>query len=284
MSMGRFSHILLAADFDRTLTNPVSEIPQANIDAILEFEQEGGAFTVATGRSIPMFQARQALVPSNAPLVLYNGAAFYEYETNTLSGADWMPRGRELLLDMAERFPKLWAEVQGLDYHYVIGDCPMRMAFYRSNRCPAKQITIDEIPDKLLKIAFYGEFYDDTVRQFFEYTDEELQYLNAAYDYMRASYGADLVIDRAAARIIDVQKRSVSKGAAVRKLAKQLGRSLVACAGDALNDLSMLELADLAFVPADCERSLRSRGYHMVRPCGDGAIAGVVEYLKSEIF
>ena len=29
--MGRFDHVLLAVDFDRTLTDRKSEIPQANI-------------------------------------------------------------------------------------------------------------------------------------------------------------------------------------------------------------------------------------------------------------
>ena len=91
--MGRFSKMLMAADFDRTLTDRKSEIPRANLDAILAFEREGGLFTVATGRSVPMFRARDPLIPSNAPLVLYNGGAYYDYKTETLSGAVWMPRG-----------------------------------------------------------------------------------------------------------------------------------------------------------------------------------------------
>ena len=278
--MGRFSHILFASDYDRTLTDQRSQIPQANLDAILEFEREGGAFTMATGRSVPMYQDCHARIPTNAPLVLYNGAAFYEYETDTLTPLAWLPDGKTLLSDMAARFPKLWAEVQGIDYHYVLGDCPMRMAFYRSNRCPAKQVPMEGLPAQFLKCAFYGDFFDDTVRQFFEAEPEELRYLNEAYDYLRSTYGDVLAVDRAALRIIDVQARSVSKGAAVRALAKQLGRTLVVCAGDAPNDLSMLDTADLAFVPNDCAPSLLGRGYHVVRSCNEGAIAGAVAELE----
>lgn len=280
--MGRFDDCLFAADFDRTLTNRVSEIPQANLDAILEFEREGGLFTVATGRSVPMFRARHGLIPTNAPLVLYNGAAFYDYESETLSGAVPMPRGTELLRDLAARFPKLWAEVQGVDCHYLIGDCPMRAAFYRANDAAARQATLGELPGTILKIALFGEFYDETVRQFFTGTPEELAYFESAVAYIETNYGKDLVVDRAASRIIDVQARCVSKGAAVRRLAERLGRSRLICAGDARNDLSMLDEADRAFVPSDCEPSLLKRGYEVVCSCEEGTIAGVLKQLRVE--
>ena len=52
--MSLFSDILLTVDFDRTLTAPDSSIPQRNIDAIQYFMDNGGAFTVNTGRSLPM--------------------------------------------------------------------------------------------------------------------------------------------------------------------------------------------------------------------------------------
>lgn len=278
--MGRFSDVLLAADFDRTLTDCQSAIPQANVDAILQFEREGGAFTVATGRSVPMFRARSRLIPSNAPLVLYNGAALYDYASETMTDAVALPEGKALLRDMARRFPGLLAEVQGLDCHYLIGPCPLREEFYRSNDADFRAATIDELPGEIWKIAFFGTFYDASVRQFFEATEEERAEFDEAIRYLAGAYGAGVVVDRAAARIIDVQARGVSKGSAVRRLAERLGRRVLVCAGDAPNDVSMLDAADLAFVPADCEKSLLSRGYRVVRACDEGAVAGVVEALN----
>ena len=49
-----FSDVLLTVDFDRTLTAPDSSIPQRNLEAIAWFMENGGAFTVNTGRSVPM--------------------------------------------------------------------------------------------------------------------------------------------------------------------------------------------------------------------------------------
>lgn len=43
--MGKFSNFLLVSDFDRTLTDRRGQIPQANLDAICYFMEQGGAFT-----------------------------------------------------------------------------------------------------------------------------------------------------------------------------------------------------------------------------------------------
>ena len=71
--MGRFSDVLLASDFDHTLTDMSGQIPARNLEAIAAFQAEGGIFTVASGRSIPMFRKKAALVPVNAPY--FDGAS-----------------------------------------------------------------------------------------------------------------------------------------------------------------------------------------------------------------
>ena len=84
--MGIFDDVLLTVDFDRTLTGTDSSVPQRNLDAIRYFMENGGTFTVNTGRSVPM-SAQNIIgkIPVNAPLLLYNGSADYETETGRLS-------------------------------------------------------------------------------------------------------------------------------------------------------------------------------------------------------
>ena len=76
--MADFSDVLLTVDFDRTLTAPDSSIPARNLEAIESFMANGGAFTVNTGRSIPMYSNLMDVVPVNAPVLLYNGSAAYD--------------------------------------------------------------------------------------------------------------------------------------------------------------------------------------------------------------
>ena len=95
--MGIFSDVLLTVDFDRTLTGPDSQIPQRNLEAIRYFIDNGGAFTVNTGRSLPMTKVFRDIVPVSAPLLLYNGSA--AYDTLNKYGVDLVERAREQKLD-----------------------------------------------------------------------------------------------------------------------------------------------------------------------------------------
>ncbi len=276
-----FSDILMVSDFDRTLTAPDSSIPQANLDAIRSFTERGGRFTVGTGRSAPMFRPYQDRIPTNAPLILYNGAAAYDYGTEELSGAVWMPTGRELLEYLVARFPELWLEVQGVDAHYLVGEEPVREAFYRAQGVACRTVSLAEAPERYHKLALFGRFRTMAVGQFYSGTPEEDAYFTASCEQIMRDWPM-LRADRAAMKIIDLQAKEAAKGSAARALARRLGRKTLVCVGDAMNDASMLLEADLAFAPADCDPAVKALGCcRLVRPCAEGAIAGVVEYLEN---
>ena len=82
--MGIFSEILLTVDFDRTMTAPDSTVPERNLEAVRYFTENGGAFTLNTGRSIPMANRFLETIPVNVPFLLYNGSAAYDKETGKL--------------------------------------------------------------------------------------------------------------------------------------------------------------------------------------------------------
>ena len=97
--------------------------------------------------------------------------------------------------------------------------------------------------------------------------------MDDAEELLNKIYGDKVAVFRAGPRIIDVQAKGVSKAAAARRLQKQLGRKILVCAGDAENDVVMLNGADYAFVPADA--ILRDR-YENVCCSSDGAVADVI--------
>ena len=279
--MTDFSDLLLVSDFDRTLTAPDSSIPAANVEAIRRFMAKGGRFTVGTGRSAPMFRPHYKKVPVNAPLILYNGAAAYDYEAEELSGAVWMPTGRDLLEYLTERFPELWLEIQGVDAHYLVRENPMREAFYRAQGVACRTVSVAQAPTRDHKLAIFGEFRGLDVGQFYCGSPEEDAHFAACCAQIMQDW-PQLRADRAAVRIVDLQAKEAGKGAAARALARRLGRNTLVCAGDAMNDASMLLEADLAFAPADCADAVKALGVcRLVRPCAEGSIAGVVEALEA---
>jgi len=268
-----FSDVLLTVDYDRTLTAPDSTIPERNLEAIRYFMENGGAFTVNTGRSLPMAQAFKDKVPVNAPVLLYTGGIAYDVKQEQIVFM------KEIQMDMwktvhelLEMFPDLTVEVQALDKHYDFLPNPAWDAF-SANNCAYATAEDGQDLGPFLKFSLYGEIRDVTVDQLFHGTEEEIRRMDEAEKLLNEVYGDKVAVFRAGPRIIDVQAKGVSKAAAARRLQKQLGRKILVCVGDAENDLSMMRDADYAFAPED---GIIAKYFETVCKCADGAVADVI--------
>lgn len=272
--MGIFSDVLLTVDYDRTLTAPDSTIPERNIEAIRYFMENGGAFTINTGRSVPMTKVFRDRVPVNAPLLLYNGSAAYDVAEKKLTFCHAIQMDLwETVRRCEELFPDLTVEVQGVDAHYRFSENPMWDAFSEHQHCAhAFARPGDDLGD-FLKFTIYGQFRDVTVADLFNTLPGEKERLDEAEQMLRKEFGEFCEVFRSATRIIDIHAKGVSKAKSARQLQQQLGRKLLVCAGDAENDLSMMQAADYAFAPAD---GIIADRFETVCKCGDGAVADVI--------
>ena len=272
--MGIFSDVLLTVDYDRTLTAPDSTIPERNIEAIRYFIENGGAFTINTGRSVPMTKVFRDRVPVNAPLLLYNGSAAYDVGEKKLTFC------HAIHLDLWETvrrcealFPDLTVEVQGVDAHYRFSDNPMWDAFsVRQNCAHAFAQPGDDLGD-FLKFTLYGEFRSPVLADMFSGLPGEKERIDEVEQMLREEFGEYCEVFRSATRIIDVHAKGVSKAKSARQLQQQLGRKILVCAGDAENDLSMMRDADYAFAPED---GIIAKHFQTVCKCADGAVADVI--------
>lgn len=272
--MADYSHVLLAVDFDRTLTAPDSTIPARNLEAIRYFMENGGAFTVNTGRSVPMASRYLDAIPVNAPFLLYNGSAAYDRDKRELRQCRVIDLDPEAAIrDLLDRFPDLTVEVQGTDAHYIFRENPGWEAFCAHNGCPWAYADAGNIPRPFLKFSLYGEFRDKTVASMYRATPAEQARMDEAVAYIEGAYGDKVDVFRACARIVDVHAKGVSKIRAARDLQRALGRSILVCVGDAENDIPMLEGADWAYCPAD---GVVADRFENVCNCADGAVADVI--------
>lgn len=280
--MGIYSDILLTVDYDRTLTAPDSTIPQRNIEAIRYFMENGGVFTVNTGRSIPMSLGRLLPdVPVNAPLLLYNGSAAYDKQSGKLTR--YAPIELDyaaVISELQDRFPQLHVEIQALDAHYLIRQDTGWEKLCENNGCPWRYTTVDNIPQPLIKFSLYGQFRTNTVADMYNGTAEELALIEQAIDYVKKNWGYALETFRACARIVDFHAKGVSKLNSAKQLQAELGRKILVCVGDAENDINMLDGADYAYCPAD---GIVANRYENVCKCAEGAIADVI-YKKIPTF
>lgn len=268
-----FSDIFLTVDFDRTLTAPDSTIPEINLEAIRWFMANGGAFTVNTGRSVPMCREKIiGRVPVNAPLLLYNGSAAYDSEKEEFVQCYPLDADPEVLMaDLRSRFPDLIVEIQGLEGHHVMEYDPRWEQFSVTNRCAHS--VVDKVPQPLIKLAIYTGIDGTGVPSLYEQIPQEAARLQQVIDYVEGTYADKLIVFRACPRLVDIHAKGCNKLKIARDVQKQLGRKILVCVGDGENDLTMLAGADYAFCPAD---GVVAEQFPNVCKCADGAVAEVI--------
>ena len=270
--MALFDDILLTVDHDRTLTDPNSKIPARNLEAIQYFTENGGSFTLNTGRSTTTMKDLFHIVPANAPFLLYNGTATWENGALTPLKTIDVPMW-EVLDAVQENFPEMNWEIQAVDNHYLLDPREEFITLYEKMHWGWAPAVHGADYGPFIKFAAYGPFRKTAYSDMFDCTAEDEARFQEMMQFINDRWGDKMEMFRAAPRILDVQPKGVSKGAAARALQAKLGKKILVCVGDAHNDLTMLDAADYAFCPAD---GVVADRYENVCKCADGAVADVI--------
>lgn len=280
--MGRFDGMLLASDFDNTLLyteealRSGGEIPamsQRNIEAIHRWMAEGGAFTVATGRAMPAFRKYAAMVPTNAPAVVDNGGAIYDYRTEEYLATSFLHDDcRTHIAQVLEAFPGLSLEIyHETDLLQVMNPTDWNVQHALLTGMDYQVITDlgpEAVPMPVSKALFVGE--REPLDQVVTLAEDR-----GWRDQYELIFSSD--------HLLEMTARGANKGAMLRRLADMLGCGTLICAGDHMNDLPMLRSADWAFCPANAVPEVLSSGARVVCHCRDGAIGEVIEILEKEM-
>ena len=276
--MGKFDGVLLASDFDNTLLNtelprrtgcPVPPISRRNLDALRYFMDHGGRFAVATGRALPAFRMFADQVPMNAPAVVCNGAALYDFQAEAYLETVELPEQiRQQGQTLLDRFPTAAIEAYHLD-NVIHAVRPNEFTRQHQHVTHAGVVAVDsllEVPIPLVKIMFENDYDSLTALRAFA---------------LAQPWAADYEIFFSDRTLLEFTRKGASKGAMVRRLAQRLGISMehVYCVGDENNDISMLTAAAEGFAPANCVENVRNCGATIVADCDHDTLAEIVAIL-----
>ena len=280
--MAKFSQFLLVSDFDHTLTDHTGYIPQENLDAIRYFTQQGGKFTICTGRSLPASVRRFEDIPLNAPLLFCNGAGCYDFAKKELVFCHPLPTDAIPLMQTCEReFPDLHLEAHCLDMHYCFHEDPRRDASLARQHTPFVYVqNWDEISMPIVKFSLYSRNGDVSTIDPASPRGLYFQQTSAAVANWA---GSGYTVTVSMPGLIEVQVAGTSKGLAARQLAHALDRPVLVCAGDAPNDLCMLQEADRPFYVSDGDSRMTAYGFPQCAPSYEGAIADIVRQLEEAL-
>lgn len=229
---------LFASDFDGTLFFRKSETPfrQADLDAIRTFQETGGVFGACTGRPLRALTVQsEGVFPFDFYSAL-SGATLHNHRTDPLVEAS-VPR--EVVRDLFERYRPYACDGTALvcaaDDYWFIGDAAL---VWHPVSCAD---SFAELPDPLQGFSLETE-------------TEEIA-IQLAGD-INTTHG-DTVCAFSNLASIDVLPAGHSKGTGLHRAATHFGASFTASIGDSLNDLPLLDAADVAYTFTSAPPDLR---------------------------
>ncbi len=217
--MGKFDGLLLCSDLDGTLFFN-RQISEENREAIRYFRENGGAFTLASGRD-PYWLinriGREFFLPT--PMICVNGGILYDPIEEKILFQGLMPEGyREFAVEVLS-----WKGVE-------------RMALFPHDM--TKRVEFEPDQTEALKEALRK----DQMKVVY-HVDKDLS--DEIRDRIRRGLGSEFSVARSAQHYIEIFGESYDKGHSCRKVARMLGADTLICVGDYENDLSMLREADI---------------------------------------
>ncbi len=277
-----FSDILLTADFDHTLTAKDGSVPHRNLEAIRYFMENGGTFTVNTGRNLPMSVNNIFhKIPMNAPFLFAEGCGVYDLRDDRLVEYTALPIDiSPIISELAEKYPYINPEIQCADKHYL--PCPDSgwAHFNEVNHCSSwGYCAVSDISSPILRLILRARFTDQAMAKGYENntlydsTEEEDILFQKITDSIEDRFGDSIGVFRANKWITTLYPKDCNKLTAARKLQAQLGKKILVCVGDAKNDIPMLEGADYSFCPKD---GAVAGGFSNVCSCSEGSVADVI--------
>ena len=264
--MGKFNGLLLASDFDDTLYGLDLRIPERNLEAIRYFMEEGGYFAMSTGRAHRTFAPYAPLIPMNAPAVLSNGAAIYDFQADRmLEQTHLPPTAPQDLGAVMERFPSLSLEAYHGEDIYVCHPNDITFAHLKKVNCDYTQCELADMPTPWVKALFH----------------QEREVLLQAQAMLLEGGGERYEAIFSNPRYLELTAKGSNKGGGVARVARMLGVTPehIYCVGDNQNDIPMMELSAIPFAPANCAQEVKDWGARILCHCNDGVIGDIVDIL-----
>ena len=242
MGKGKFEGYLLVTDFDDTFCpKHGAPVPEENRRAARRFMDEGGLFTIATGRDVRSYYSIRDKFTVNAPLVLSNGAVIFDGESGESWYESFLPFScRNDLTAARDAFPGTGMEVhRGADVRVCGRNAALEEHLARMG-VPVSEADPGHILYPWTKVVLVAP---DELRAESETAHALCAWIAAQFPgrYEAVPSGA----------LVDVVAAGSDKGSGVRRLADFLDilPEHVVCIGDGWNDIPMLRAAGRAFAP-----------------------------------
>ncbi|MFS0862148.1 HAD family hydrolase [Fredinandcohnia sp. 179-A 10B2 NHS] len=240
---------LLVSDLDGTLLDRNQQISEENQKAIKFFKEQGGLFTLATGRMeqsvLPFIDELQI----DIPVILYNGAKIYS------------PLSKKVIFErQLENYEELAKQLMKKEFHKELGFLLYKDGdVYTHNRNEIVRahekkdgVICKVLPEEILAEPITKVLLISSSKEILQYCEKMVlqSRVNCELIYSETTY-------------LEILPINASKGNALQELVRYLQRSdlQTIAVGDNLNDVSMLQVATHGYLVENCHEQLKNATY-----------------------
>ena len=266
-----FENWLVVSDVDGTLHNKMHRLPLRNLRAVEYFTSLGGNFTLASGRTVTNIAEPYRSVPCNQPAVVLNGAGLYDiHKRRLLHSTPIGKKGMDFVRHTLRRFNgalfSLDVAIFCADMVYIVKNGLLSQATMFVDPSPYTVTDLERVPrDGWLKVIFFG-------------MPNTIQYLK---NYAASIENPDVHFMLSSPVTMEMLQKGTHKGAAVMRLAKELGirKDHVAAIGDYFNDWDMLQSVGLPACAGQAPKEVQNICKFKACHCNHGCVADLLEYI-----
>ena len=269
--MLKFKNVVIASDLDGTFISLNHTIPQRNIDAVKYFQENGGTFTIATGR--PPVTAQHLLedIKFDIPLIMLNGAVTYDYMAQKIVSTKGLnPKIKDFIVEIMDKFPEVGVEVFDESDFYLL----------KYNECSRMHF---EGAKKEVKVLGFDDISTTEHWCKVNITHIDNDYLQQVEKYFMLKYSDLFHSCYSCKQFFEVNSKDARKDISLFEMTDKLGfdRKHIYTVGDNFNDIEMIRNAAKGFAPQNAEQEVKDAAFKVVSHHEDGAIADVIEYLDT---
>ena len=265
-------------DLDGTLLNQSSKLSAFTRDTLLLLDKHNIAFTVATGRTFASASHILGHQPLALPQIYNNGVTLWHPLDKALSFNHTLTlHDIEAILSLAKH-SDLTPFVSGIDVH---AGQPIHYIFHGPAHTQIEQEWLNYCGNKsdmhiqplealdasmvVTNISMIGE--SDKVKSLYHQVNDT-EALVAYSGSTREPSGF---------RWIDIHHRMASKGSAIAQVKTQCKKANIICFGDNDNDVSMFDIADECYAPANAIDEIKAMSTQVI---GHHNEDGVAHFLR----
>ena len=265
---------LIVFDLDGTLLNGKQRISAYTMETLTLLAERNIAYTVATGRTLhaalPCFAGHRFPLPQ----IYKNGVVIWNPQSQSFSHRNCLTRTE------VEEVLEAFVESSLTPFVMTIDDQNQQSVYHGPLQSDFDHAFFVELKDRTHRHVFpLQELPEDGITNIStsgkgELTEKVITQLKNM-PHLTAYYGEDMYTP--GHFWMDVHHCNASKGGAIQLLKQEHGFERVICFGDGENDVSMFEVADEAYAPANAADNIKAMATEVI---GHHDEDGIAKFLR----